>query len=100
MTSPVISERDPPSAEKRKFPYHLKMRAKKSDFLEKSDFSNFGTTQKESQEIRFFGKIGFLKFGTTLRCQEIRFFGKIDFLEKSDFGVVWIFLLSCTSKIT
>jgi hypothetical protein len=32
-------------------------RSKKSDFLEKSDFSN------RSKEIRFFGKIGFLKIG-------------------------------------
>jgi hypothetical protein len=33
--------------------------SKKSDFLEKSDFSN--RVPKSAQEIRFFGKIGFLK---------------------------------------
>jgi anti-sigma regulatory factor (Ser/Thr protein kinase) len=49
-----------PSAGKRKFPDHLKMAAKKSDFLEKSDFSTLSVPPKNgSQEIRFFGKIGF-----------------------------------------
>jgi len=36
------------------FRYHQKMRLKKSDFLEKSDFSNYG------KEIRFFEKVGFI----------------------------------------
>jgi hypothetical protein len=57
--------------------------------LEKSDFSNLG-----AKEIRFFGKIGFLKPGLlkksdvlgrsgcwNLGAKEIRFFGKIGFLK-------------------
>ena len=33
-----------------------------------------------NQEIRFFGKIGFLNFYAQKMNQEIRFFGKIGFL--------------------
>jgi hypothetical protein len=47
--------------------------SKKSDFLEKSDFSN---RAQGTQEIRFFGKIGFLK-PCAQSTQEIRFFAKI-----------------------
>ena len=49
-----------------------------------------------SQEIRFFGKIGFLKFRYHLKMGA----KKSDFLEKSDFfAIVWMvseFPLSCT----
>ncbi|RKZ87089.1 MAG: hypothetical protein DRR19_14060 [Candidatus Parabeggiatoa sp. nov. 1] len=43
--------------------------------------------KNESQEIRFFGKIGFLKFPCPLKMsQEIRFFGKIGFLNGMEFS--------------
>jgi hypothetical protein len=92
------------SAGKRKFPDHLKMVAKKSDFLEKSDFSNLSVPKwLPRNPIRFFGKIGFLKsFGTKMAAKKSNpifwknrisqifrtkmVAKKSDFLEKSDFS--------------
>jgi hypothetical protein len=51
---------------------------KKSDFWEKSDFSN--RAQGAHQEIRFLRKIGFLKPCPSAH-QEIRFLRKIGFLK-------------------
>jgi hypothetical protein len=69
---------------------------KKSDFWEKSDFSN--RVPKSAQEIRFLGKIGFLK-PCAQKCPRNPIFGKnrisqivpkvpkiSDFWEKSDFS--------------
>jgi hypothetical protein len=73
-----------------------KVPIKKSDFEEKSDFSN--RAQGAHQEIRFWGKIGFLKpcpmcprdpiLGKNRISQTVpkvpkKFFGKIGFLLKS-----------------
>jgi len=57
-------------------------RLKKSDFLEKSDFS-------PAQEIRFFGKIGFLTGSRNPIFWKNRISNRLkksDFLEKSDFS--------------
>jgi hypothetical protein len=83
-------------------PHRHSLIAKKSDFLEKSDFSNFRISQisalprNERQEIRFFGKI--LKF----RYHPFITGKKSDFLEKSDFskGIRLLYRTNSLNTIT